>query len=146
MACDISIAAVGRAVENRLVEEISALVADLRRLPYARDTFQAAICVHVMPYFTVGEIRCCLAEFCRVLRPGGRLYTDWLDQDDREYGQGRPVEPGTFADGEGIPVHFSTQEEIQYFLSGFRIKHMQPFSIPSVSGKRTGWVTWAQKT
>jgi len=53
-------------------------VGDVAALPYATETFDAAVCTQVFEY--VSEIKCALAELHRVLKPGGRAVivdTDW---------------------------------------------------------------------
>jgi SAM-dependent methyltransferase len=46
---------------------------DIARLPYADAAFDALVCMDVLVHFARGEERGPLAEFARVLRPGGLL-------------------------------------------------------------------------
>lgn len=48
-------------------------VGALTALPYADGSFDAVWCANVAQYLTVEELRVALAEFLRVLRPGGVL-------------------------------------------------------------------------
>lgn len=47
------------------------VVAGAEALPFADDTFDKALCVHVVYFWT--DLDACLREIARVLKPGGRL-------------------------------------------------------------------------
>lgn len=143
--CDLSAVAVEIAkgkfygVGNR----VSFQVADLMMLPYADERFAAAVCVHVLPYhFQVG-IGQGIRELWRILRPGGWLYLDLLHCDDPEYGCGQELEEHTFLDPDGVPIHFSPQQEVNELLRGFEVQRMSRVELGS--RPRVAWVVWARK-
>ncbi len=53
------------------------LCGDIFRLPYANGSMDGIFNFGVMEHFTQGQIRRILAEFHRVLRPGGRVVLFW---------------------------------------------------------------------
>jgi SAM-dependent methyltransferase len=118
-------------------------VAALSRLPYPDCTFATAVCVRVLPYHLKANIATSIHELWRVLKPGGWLYVDFLDRDDAEYGNGPELEQHTFLDPDGVPIHFSSRQEINELLSGFapqRVARLELGSRP-----RVAWVVWATR-
>ncbi len=143
--CDLSVVALGKArarVEQANVAA-SFQTADLTRLPYSDCRFEAAVCVRVLPYHFKVSIMRAVRELWRVLRPGGRLYVDLLDCDDAEYGCGRELEPHTFLDPDGVPIHFSSRGEIDELLRGFAVERLDRFELGP--RPRVGWTIWATR-
>ena len=120
-------------------------VADLAQLPYATDTFSVVVCVHVLPYHLKAGIARAMLELRRVLQPGGWLYIDLLDRADAEYGCGPQMEPNTFLDLSGVPMHFSASQEIDEWLQGLTLAHSERRNLISSLGQRVVWEVWATK-
>lgn len=116
-------------------------VADLTRLPYSSNSFAAVVCVHVLPYLVLANIRQAVKEMWRVLRHGGWLYVDLLDKADPEYGRGPKLEPYTYLDEDGVPTHFSSQSEVKALFTDFHIQRQTRHEL----GRRIIWEIWAQK-
>lgn len=116
-------------------------VADLTRLPFPDNYFAAAICVHVLPYLLTADIQRSLSELGRVLQPGGWFYIDLLDRNDAEYGSGARLEPHTYLDEDGVPVHFSSRKEIESLLGDFEIQQQSCLN----RGRRTVWEIWGRR-
>ena len=146
-ACDLSRVAVtlaqGRAGQDDL--NASFLVADLADLPYADNAFAAVICVHVLPYNYKAGIIQGAGELRRVLQPGGWLYFDLLGCDDAEYGNGQQLEEHTFLDSGGMPVHFTSQQELDALLHGLIVKRLERFELGAPERPRRGWTVWTMK-
>lgn len=145
--CDLSPVAVqvARAQALQAGATIDFQVSDLAHLPYPDDTFAAAACVHVLPYHVRADITRIVCELWRVLQPNGWLYLDLLARDDAEYGCGPKLEDHTFLDPAGMPVHFSSQQEIDECLGGFLPERVTRFEFDGVAGTRVGWTVWAVK-
>lgn len=84
------------------------------------------------------------AEFRRVLQPGGRLYVDLLDHDDRMYGGGPEIEPHTFLDEDGMPIHFTTRNAVKLLLPAFAVELIRQSKSAATRG-RAAWIVWAYK-
>ncbi len=71
VGCDLTPAMLARAVARRDTCDLEAVVADVRRLPFATASFDVVV-LHLI-LAVVPEPRACLAEAARVLRPGGAV-------------------------------------------------------------------------
>jgi SAM-dependent methyltransferase len=143
--CDLSPVAIKVARKQARQQNlpIDFQVAALTRLPYLDGTFAAAVCAHVLPYHLRTDIATSTHELWRVLKPGGGLYADFLDCDDAEYGCGPELEQHTFLDPDGVPVHFSSRQEINELLSGFALQRVARLELGS--RPRVAWVVWATR-
>ncbi|MCX6023761.1 MAG: class I SAM-dependent methyltransferase, partial [Chloroflexi bacterium] len=100
----------------------SALVrGDLRTLPFADAAFDALICTHVLETLRLPAITAAVAEFRRVVRPGGMLLIVTAAREDADPAGGREVEPGTFVfDREGrVSAHLADRTELAVWTAGF---------------------------
>ncbi len=120
--------------------------ANLLRLPFADESFAAAVCVHVLPYHRKGDLCRGMQELRRVLRPGGYLYFDLFGKEDIAFGGGQPIEPGTFFNPHGLPLHFSDRMEIDEISEGFHLERILHMELHSVLGERSIWGVWAVKS
>ncbi len=146
--CDLSLAALETARKRTQQAGLPGNFqrADLTCSPYAKDSFAVMVCTHVLPYRIKINITKGLHELRRVMRPGGWLYADFLDCDDAEYGCGQKMEENTFLDPDGIPVHFSSRQEISDLLNGFTIERASRCEWRSPSSRiRVIWKIWAVK-
>jgi len=145
--CDVSSVALETARKRTQQSglPINFQVADLTCLPYADHSFAAAVCVHVLPYQLKADLARCIRELLRVMQPNGWLYMDLLDCDDAEYGHGQKLEEHTFLDPSGMPVHFSSRQEISQLLNGFALERMTRYELESSARPRVIWTIWAVK-
>jgi hypothetical protein len=82
-----------------------------------------------------------------VIQPDGWLYVDFLDPDDAEYGCGRELEEDTFLDPDGVPIHFSSWQEIMELLNGFTVDRSTRSELNSASNRvRVMWTVWAVRS
>lgn len=147
-ACDLSPVAleIAKARTQQTDIPVSFQAAELTHLPFANDSFAAIVCVHVLPYHFKANIIEGVRELWRVLQPKGWLYLDLLDCEDAEYGCGRRLEEHTFLDPDGVPIHFSSRQEINELSNGFELQHLRRVeSKPSSGHSRVKWVLWAAK-
>jgi SAM-dependent methyltransferase len=110
--------------------EIASPAPDLRvgnfsELPWADCHFDVVVDIFALYANTVDVMTQALAEIARVLKPGGVFYTKLWGTRSTGFGQGIPLEPGTF---DAIPTgpcanmgvaHFFTQEEIANLFNRF---------------------------
>ncbi len=83
------------------------VASDMLALPFLDASFDAVTCINALVYLRdIGEVRKCLSEMVRVLRPGGQLFIttwnlwhplwgtsvvlNWLLHDGSEFGQTSP--------------------------------------------------------
>jgi len=148
--CDLSPVAVeiARTRMQKVPTSANFQVADLTRLPYPDNLFAAIVCVHVLPYHLAIDIARSVQELQRVLRPNGWLYFDLLDHDDAEYRCGQELEKDTFLDPDGIPIHFSSKQEVNALTNGLTLQRVARLELKSSVGTcaRVAWVVWATKS
>jgi len=82
-------------------------VADVRELPFRKETFDAAYTVHVIGHMGFADRRKAAAEVIRVLGAKGTLVFRSFSKGDFRCGQGYETESGTFRRGTGIITHYS---------------------------------------
>ncbi|MFJ6513910.1 class I SAM-dependent methyltransferase [Streptomyces sp. NPDC091406] len=87
--------AAGRVSEWQLPCPVQVRRASLLELPYADDTFDAVWCSNTTQYLDDDELTSALAEFSRVVRPGGVVAVKDLDA---HLITARPADPYLFAD------------------------------------------------
>jgi len=90
----------------------SALVGDIRFLPFNDEIFDIIFCWHVLGHLSSSERRTAADEMLRVLKPGGVLYFKDFSRNDFRYGKGIEVEPSSFLRGDGIVTHYFEREEL----------------------------------
>lgn len=69
---------------------------DVTELPYPDASFDAVLAYNVVYHGTEDDLRSCLAEVRRVLRPAGRYASTMLSKRNAEYGRGTEIAPNTF--------------------------------------------------
>ena len=89
----------------------SALVGDIRSLPFKKDSFDIIFCWHVLGHFPEVGRKTAADELLRVLKPGGVLYFKDFSRNDCRYGKGTEVEPSSFLRGDGVVTHYFEPEE-----------------------------------
>ena len=90
----------------------SALVGDVRFLPFKDSVFDIIFCWHVLGHLFFKERETAADEMLRVLKPGGVLYVKDFSRNDFRYGEGIEVESSSFLRGDGIITHYFEQEEL----------------------------------
>jgi len=90
----------------------SALVGDVRHLPFKDSVFDIIFCWHVLGHLFFKERKIAADEMLRVLKPEGVLYFKDFSRNDFRYGKGTEVEPSSFLRGDGIVTHYFEQKEL----------------------------------
>jgi SAM-dependent methyltransferase len=106
--------AVGIDISSAAVQltDSSALVGDVRFLPFKDSVFDIIFCWHVLGHLFFKERKTAADEMLRVLKPGGVLYFKDFSRNDFRYGKGTEVEPSSFLRGDGIVTHYFEPEEL----------------------------------
>ena len=81
-----------------------ALVADVQALPLRARGVDALVAIHVLGHLLDGERAAAVAEWARVLRPGGACVVEVFATGDAREGSGREVEPRTW-ERDGVTTH-----------------------------------------
>ena len=118
-AVDISFQALLLARQAR--PDAGLLLADVSRLPFQSENFDAALAFHVAGHLFLDQRLALAKEAARVLRPGGRLFFRDFSQEDMRMGQGEEVEEATFRRGSGIITHYFREEEVAAMFSGLKM-------------------------
>ncbi|MCL4686514.1 methyltransferase domain-containing protein [Myxococcota bacterium] len=148
LGVDLSAPMLAKLLEKRGSLPVAPARADATQLPYADDSVDAAVAVHV--FHLIPGWRTVLHELARVLRPGGRLlhgfddpargaaWTRWRERADRQLG----------VENVGVP-----RAQIESFLEdegwrpvdaeriGFE-RRMRPSALIDLIASRTWSVTW----
>lgn len=99
--------------------------ADMTALPYADNSFDAVVSVHVIFHNRLALIRHTLDEIYRITRPDGAVFLTFQSTRSDRCGRGERLEAGTYlpdigADA-GIPHHYSDFPELAVTLARFEI-------------------------
>ena len=120
-------AAIGKGLEYARLDALS----NLEALPFADQTFDAALCMNVLEHVRHPDL--CLQEICRVLKPGGMLY----------------LMVPFFAREHQLPHDYYryTSFGIRYLMerSGFRMEYVRPIGgyfrvLASILSRATGYL------
>jgi SAM-dependent methyltransferase len=98
---------------------------DVAAMPFDDDVFDAIYERALLHLMLAPEREKAVAEYHRVLKPGGWLYLTDLSTEDPRCGQGEEVEPHTFDAKGGKPVHFFDEQDLRALLRGFAIHDMR---------------------
>ena len=90
----------------------SALVGDIRALPFRDAVFDIIFCWHVLGHLLFMERKIAAEEMLRVLKPGGVVHFKDFSRNDFRYGKGTEAEPSSFLRGDGIITHYFEPEEL----------------------------------
>lgn len=123
----------------------------MAKLPLRDATVDLLLCTHVLESLDSGSILRAVAEFHRVLRPGGHLLAVTAAREGADVTAGEEVEPNTFVfgpPGPGVRLHFLSREELRAWFRSFRtieILHLQ-LEEPPTAPVRAHWALWARRT
>ena len=107
--------------------DFRAVVADMKKLPFADDAFDCIYSYHVLSHTDTEGLRQILSEIRRVLKPGGEIFFDLCSKDSWTFTQsGFPhIDENTLRfvgePEDGIPHCFVNKDDITELMTGFRI-------------------------
>lgn len=115
-----------RHAKERMPGAMDCLIASrMDRLPFAGDSFHAALSFGVFYYGTKAEMMGGVAEAKRVLAPGGRLLVVLRTKDDYRFGKGKELEANTFqleieeTNEPGTIQHFLDENDVRDYFREF---------------------------
>jgi tellurite methyltransferase len=143
-------------------------VSEMHTLPWADETFDAALSTSAIHHYHRSGIVQALAEVWRVLKPGGLFLADFPSTDTLDYQQTRSrvaagllveVEPDTFVDerpelhdldDDFLPHHYCDEGDLRDLLQPFEIVRLWADLREGKMGDQTGirgkWVTYVRKS
>lgn len=104
--------------------EILLSCASATRMPFPHASFDAVYDHALLHHLCAEDRDRAIAEYRRVLRPGGLLVVSELSVEDADYGLGPEVEPGSFYGADGRLEHFFGRDELTALLDGFIVESM----------------------
>lgn len=124
-------------------------------IPYSDGFFDAVIAFNSIYHGTEERVAAAMRLIHAKLRPGGRAFVTLLSRKSRMYGRGQAIGPNTFvSDGmfhqlfanggeRGVPHHFSSQDEVERFFTGFKIESLLHEELHLPSARQGGdALTW----
>ncbi len=146
-------------------------LADVADPPYADGFFDAVLAWGILFHTTPDRAATMLSQIRRVLRPGGRVLSNWRSDEDDLRKQGRPVDPQrdgvcggeadalgkTYLMSGGAAVHgleetlytFSSREDLEdrYGQAGLAIDNLErrDLWINNMTMRCSWWIVWATK-
>ncbi len=165
---DISPSAIKLAQEACVERQIAfeGHVSDMNQLPWADQTFDAALSISTINHHRRADIVQTLREVRRVLKPGGLFLADFLCTGTLDYqllrgqvaaGEINEVEPNTFVDERPdsedpdgfLPHHYSDEADLRDLLRPFEMirlwADLQEAVTARGAGLRGKWVAWVRR-
>ena len=122
---DISREAIIRSMHDPLLKRVILLVSDAQTLPFHSESFDQIHVHHILGHLLVTGRECMLNEIFRVLKPGGEIYLTVFARGDFRESKGDLVEENTYLRGDGVIMHYFTQDEISSIFHPYRIIKIQ---------------------
>lgn len=104
--------------------------ASATRMPFPSSAFDAVYDHALLHHLDAADRELTVAEYRRVLRPGGLLVVSALSSQDPDCGLGPELEEGTFRGADGRLEHFFEPDELAAALDGFAVESVIPLSEP----------------
>src|SRR3989442_5157578 len=141
VALDVSETAL-KTLEDRLktasIGNITLVKHEMRGLPFIDSYFDGIICTNVLHHGKLVEIKRTIGEIRRVMRKGASAFIVALSVADFRRGNGKKLEPNTYAftegDERGIVHHFFPRSELLSCLRGTKLVSFKERLIPVEEG------------
>jgi len=114
----------------------------MTEIPYPDGFFDLVIAYNVIYHTTFGGMKDLVQTVHRKLRPGGYFFVTLKSSEGWLYGQGVEIEKNTFLrSGKGVPVHFSTEDEIETLFGDFDLvaKKYRCYLSESTQKRHASW-------
>jgi len=115
---------------------------DMTEIPYPDGFFDLVIAYNVIYHTTFGGMKDLVQTVHRKLRPGGYFFVTLKSSEGWLYGQGVEIEKNTFLrPGKGVPVHFSTENEITTLFCDFHLidKKYRCYAAKRTKKRHASW-------
>jgi len=122
---DISPSAISLARKKVGGRKAKLVVGDVCNLPFAANSFDAIVAVHVFDHLTSAERKKAATECSRVLKKNSLLLFQGFDSKDFRFGQGKKIELRTFRRANNIWYHYFTSAEVKKLFSKFELIELQ---------------------
>jgi len=109
-AMDFSSAAIDSVKD---LEGVYAVRGDITDMPFPDDSFDGAVCFHVLEHLTSEGLLRAAEELDRVLIPGSYMMVKVFSEGDMRSGKGRHIDDSTVVRGNGIMYHYFTEGELE---------------------------------
>jgi SAM-dependent methyltransferase len=100
----------------------------MRKLPFATNSFDAVVSIHVLYHASASGLRRAVDEASRVLRPSGTFIGTLLSKRTWKFGEGEEIEPGTFVQARGpeagVPHSYVDEAGARALFSGFDLESL----------------------
>lgn len=111
------------------------IVGDVCDLPFAANSFDAVVCVHVLDHLTAKERKIAVKEITRVLKKSGVLFFEGFSKRDFRFAKGIEVERNTFRRGNNVWYHYFSLVEVKRLFKQFKvIAARKKVEVRSVAG------------
>jgi SAM-dependent methyltransferase len=120
----------------------SVIQKDMTEIPYPDGLFDLVIAYNVIYHTTFGGMKDLVQTVHRKLRPGGYLFVTLKSTEGWLYGEGVEIEKNTFLrPGKGVPVHFSTEDEIETLFRDFDLveKNYRSYVARKTEKRHASW-------
>ncbi|MFH0713092.1 MAG: class I SAM-dependent methyltransferase [Candidatus Micrarchaeota archaeon] len=117
---DISPSAVELAKE-KVGKKAKLIVGDVCDLPFAANSFDAVVAVHVLDHLSEKERKVAVSEIQRVLKKGGVLFFEGFSKQDFRFAKGIEIERNTFRRGNNVWYHYFSLVEAKRLFSKFKL-------------------------
>ena len=95
---------------------------DMTDVPYDDGYFDLIVAYNVIYHTTLSGMKAMVRLLEDKLRPGGYLFVTLKGTKEWTFGNGEEVEPDTYlAPSKGVPIHYSTEAEIEALFPAFEI-------------------------
>jgi len=129
-----------RAWLQREERPVRIALADMRTLPFASDSFGAAIAYHVLYHGRRADVQRALAEIERVLRDEALFVGTLLSNRAWKHGEGTRLEHLTYVQARGpeagVPHHYCDEGEARALLAGFDVDSLALDEFSDEDGRR----------
>jgi SAM-dependent methyltransferase len=132
---------------------VDARVADMTSLPAEDETFDCAVCFHVIYHTDYAGVCKAVGEIRRVLKPGGEVFVTFNSKENPAFLRGTRVDDHTLYKNEGIeeniPHTYLDMPDIEALMDGFIFIKVQKIQDVYFMEKPSGGVHYfvhARKT
>lgn len=110
---------------------------DMTELPYEDGYFDLIVAYNVIYHTNFAGMQDLVKKIRSKIRPGGYLFITLKGTKEWTFGKGVEIEPNTYeAPGKGVPIHYSTEDEIDTLFSDFEITFTKHFDYTKEKTKR----------